>query len=94
MPSALTGVIERAFFMPLAALDYEFIVPVMMAWLTLKMAANWGRPASSPAPERYVRYRAQQSIKALLSGLISMGFALLGGAVYAGKIPVHVFGCL
>lgn len=99
VPPWLTGLIERGFFTPVAAIGFArpesigFVVTAMLAWLTLKMAANWGRPTHEAATPRYMRFRAQHSVKALLSGLISMGFALLGGAICAGIIPVHSFVC-
>lgn len=89
VPSMLTGLIERAFFAPVVGAGvFGLVIPAMLGWLTLKMAANWGRtpPASENSPDH--TSRAQRSIKALLCGLVSMGFAALGGLICAGEISL------
>ena len=99
VPNWLTGLIERSFFIPVAAAGFAnpnsggLVVPAMLGWLTLKMAANWGRPIPEEISEQnQLRYK-QRSIKALVSGLISMGAALIGGAIWAGAIPLGSFVC-
>ena len=90
VPFSLTGHIERAFFAPLVGAGaFGFVVPMMLGWLTLKMAANWARPLSGDVSQGYQLEHKQKSIKALLCGFISMGFALLGGLICAGKLPQY-----
>ena len=80
----LTGLVERLFFAGLVAWEAGGAGLTMIAWLAAKMAANWERPN----PE--VEDRDAQiglAFSALIAGLLSMFFALVGGLIIGGKIP-------
>ena len=76
-----TGIIERFFFTIVVGLQYPGALPGMMMWLGLKLATNWNHPDFSQ--NREARTRA---FIALLVGLVSMSFALIGGVVCASSI--------
>jgi hypothetical protein len=85
VPSWLTGIVERLFFMIVVASVGATAAGGMVGWLALKMAANWNR-SSGDGLEGQTR-RARGAISALLAGLVSMMFALLGGLVIHGRQP-------
>ena len=68
---SLTGLIERLFFTVIVAFDISGTATAMMGWLGVKMASNWNRTAL-PDPGAF---------SALLGGLVSLFFALVGGLV-------------
>ena len=87
VPAALTGLHERVFFTLLVALDVSGVAPAMMIWLTVKMAANWNRPApSGPQDASEEERRIAGAMSALLAGLVSMTFAMMGGLICRGVI--------
>jgi hypothetical protein len=47
------------------------------------MAANWGRP---PPEEQRLEDRISYAFSALLAGVLSMFFALVGGLIAGGEI--------
>lgn len=81
VPAWLTGLLERFFFATLIAFRFSSVVIAMMAWLTLKLAANWGAEGrfsgTDASPEEIARLR----LTAIVAGLISMFFAAIGGLV-------------
>jgi hypothetical protein len=74
-PAALTGFVERVFFTILVATDVPDILTGMMGWLALKLGANW----QSRKDEIDEEIRTNYAFSALLSGLVSMLMAYLGG---------------
>ena len=82
-PSWLTGAMERLFFTVLLGLNAAGIAPAMMAWLALKMATNWNRSDEKEKPETRTL-----GFIALVAGLISMGFAYIGGSFANGTIGI------
>jgi hypothetical protein len=79
----LTGFIERSFFVVLVAFQVEEAATAMIAWLGVKLAANWQREA----PKGHsLEARIDYTFAALLAGLLSMLFALIGGLIAVGKI--------
>ena len=76
VPPALTGLVERLFFSILVAVQLPGVAPAMIAWIALKMASNWNRDNEDPNG-RFHRFAA------LLTGIISMLFALWGGLIIA-----------
>lgn len=75
----LTGFVERLFFTLVIGLGAGTAAPaVMIGWLGLKLATNWNHPDFKGNPEA----RAFAFV-ALLTGLLSMTFAWLGGTVCA-----------
>ncbi len=89
IPAWFTGGVERLFFSLAVAFDLPGTTIAMVAWIVAKMAANWNRPTSdqSSDPKEAIR-RARGSFTALLAGLVSMIFAMVGGLICNGKIPV------
>jgi hypothetical protein len=76
VPPGLTGLIERLFFFTLVGAGVEGYPTAMMAWLAVKLATNWNHPEVKGDSGTDTRAFA---LSALLAGLISMTFALLGG---------------
>jgi hypothetical protein len=76
VPAVLTGLMERLFFTVLVGLDTPAVPAYMLTWLGLKMATNWNHPDWKDKPDA----RAY-ALSALLGGLVSMLFALLGGLI-------------
>ena len=53
VPSWLTGTIERLFFTTAVAFELSGVATAMMAWMGVKLAANWNRRSvASCAPRR------------------------------------------
>ena len=84
----LLGLVERFFFTLVVAFDVTGAAVGMMAWLAVKMGANWGRVIGDPTDQVGQMLRARQAIGALLLGLLSMTFALIGGLICNRKIPL------
>ena len=79
----VTGIVERTFFTSLVAFNVSGYPTAMIGWLALKLATNWNHPAWKDKPAARTH-----ALLALLAGLISMLFALLGGLVCSGTIPI------
>jgi hypothetical protein len=75
VPPSLTGLVERLFFTVAVAFDLSGTVPAMMGWLAVKMASNWNRPGDGGLQD------PRGAVSALLAGLVSLGFALVGGLI-------------
>jgi len=85
VPAWIIGVLERLFFTVLIGLDVSGAPTAMVGWLALKMATNWNHPAWKEKPDM----RAF-ALSALLGGLVSMFFALLGGLVCARRLSLGI----
>ena len=82
VPPWLTGGVERFFFTLLIALNLPNVdtVTAMLGWMALKMATHWHRPDDTTDPsDPEVSRRKDYAFSALLAGLMSMTFALIGG---------------
>jgi hypothetical protein len=79
VPPWLTGGLERVFFTFLVAFEVTGTPAAMIGWLALKLATNWNHPdyKDNRSEERAVAFSA------LVAGLVSMLFALLGGQICA-----------
>jgi hypothetical protein len=73
-----TGMVERAVFTIAFALYPQSALPAMGAWLALKMATHWNK-ARDQAPMKTQQMYNSYGILGLLSGLLSLAFAALGG---------------
>ena len=82
VPGRLTGITERLFFTVIIAFQVSGAAVAMMAWLGAKMAANWNRQVAETQgdPVENVR-RRRGAIAALVTGLVSMLFAAVGGLI-------------
>ena len=88
VPAWFTGLVERAVFFLFVASGVPGIPVSMMVWLGIKMAANWNRPGLVPSDDSDAEARrARGAIAAAVLGLLSMGFALVGGLICRGAIP-------
>lgn len=83
VPAWLTGVVERLFFTILVGLNVAGAPASMVGWLALKLATNWNHPDWKDKPDA-----RSYAFSALLAGLVSMLFALFGGLLCAGKLPL------
>ena len=86
VPPQITGLVERFFFTTLVGVDTTGaatipIVGLMFVWLGLKMASNWNRPEQKDPTTR------ASAFAALLAGLASMMFSLVGGWICSGLLP-------
>ena len=81
VPPWLTGCVERLVFAVFVGLDISGTAPAMIGWLAIKMATNWNRKDMET-----VTASRPFSFSALLAGLISMLFAVLGGMICSGKL--------
>lgn len=74
----LTGFLERVFFTLAVAVNTTGVLPAMIAWLALKLAANWQyRDDIDGDAEKKKNYK----FSAIVTGLLSMLFAYIGGLV-------------
>jgi hypothetical protein len=85
IPASLTGLLERLFFtIVIGVRDVELtseIPMAMVAWLGLKLAANWNRD------EHELKDKSRAgAVSAALAGLVSMLFAFVGGLLCRGSI--------
>ena len=98
VPPWLTGVVERLVFTFFVGYGMNGTATAMMAWIGFKMLTNWNRPDADtrrrqikfpPIKERQDNARQVRAgaFIALLLGLMSMLFALLGGQFIYQRIP-------
>jgi hypothetical protein len=92
VPAWLTGLVERVFFSLIVAYDISGAAPGMMAWIGLKMAANWnsaearlGDGKSEPSDRDILNRR----FTALITSALAMGIAMIGGLIGSAKIPIN-----
>ena len=78
VPPEVTGLIERLFFTIIVAFDISGAAPGMMTWLAVKMLTHWNRVENNLPPF------SAGAFTALLAGLVSMFFALVGGLICKG----------
>ena len=86
VPSWLMGVGERFFFTIAVGVNLSGAGVAMMAWIAIKMAANWNRPGPPNEEEEDLLIRKRFALSAAVAGMMSMIFALLGGLICKGKI--------
>jgi len=86
VPGWLLGLLERLFFTLVIAFNVSGAAVAMMGWLTLKMAVNWNRPHAGDTDDIKRTRRIRFAMSALLTGLVAMGFALIGGLIARGEI--------
>jgi len=80
----LTGVVERLLFFLLIVATGNAGIEVataMLAWLALKLGANWNRRKLDTSVVDKNSEVATRTLLALLSGAISLAFAFAGGLV-------------
>jgi hypothetical protein len=80
IPAAITGYVERLFFSLLVAFDVSGTPPAMIGWIAAKMLAHWNSPQAGRPGMSAVEMRNRRFV-ALLSGLVSLSIALVGGVI-------------
>jgi hypothetical protein len=78
-----TGVLERVMFTLLIAFEVSGVSGGIFAWVGIKMATGWGRISGGETPYRMLAFTG------LLSSLTSMLFAVVGGLICNGQIPIY-----
>ncbi len=81
IPAYVIGLVERLFFTIIVAFNISATAIAMIGWLTVKMVSNWNRTGGSSSADF-----APAALSALLGGMVSMLFALLGGLICSGQI--------
>lgn len=90
VPALLLGILERIFFTVVIAYNVAGGGIAMIGWLTVKMAANWNRSVTAENSQDLTQ-KIRYAMAALAAGIVSMGFALIGGLVWKGDIPSHAW---
>jgi hypothetical protein len=90
VPGVLTGFVERLFFVLLVAEKISGAPTGMIAWISAKMAANWLSPEAQRLRSLTPREVLNSRFSALLTGLVAMTFAMIGGQICNGEIPLTV----
>jgi len=102
VPPWLIGFFERLFFTVAVGVigpnDLAEIITAMMAWLGIKLAANWNRESRDDGISRKDRLVIiRLSLSATLAGLVSMTIAMLGGFIIKYRaiwyVPVIGYFC-
>jgi hypothetical protein len=74
-PAWITGYLERFLFTVAVAANMAGVLPAMITWLVVKLAANWQLREDIPEQRKKANYK----FSALLAGLLSMIIALVSG---------------
>jgi hypothetical protein len=72
-PAWVTGGLERFFFTIAVAVNIAGVLPAMIAWLGVKLAANWQSRQDTGAQRKNYHFSA------LMGGFLSMLIAFLSG---------------
>jgi hypothetical protein len=83
IPVLVTGTVERLFFLVAVAFNLSGVVVAMVGWIGVKMAAHWGARPEAPEQQKSGSIYAIR-ITAILGGLLSLLFAMVGGLVCSG----------
>jgi hypothetical protein len=75
----ITGPLERLFFTIAVAANMAGVVPAMITWLVVKLAANWQQYTGSQNDEAGAETAKNYRFSALLGGFVSMLIALVSG---------------
>jgi hypothetical protein len=79
----ITGILERVMFTLLIAFQVPGVGGGIFAWVGIKMVTGWGRVSGGETPYRMLAFTG------LLSSLTSMLFAVVGGLICNGQIPIY-----
>jgi hypothetical protein len=91
IPPSLTGHIERLLFTLIVAFDISGTAPAMIAWVALKMAANWNSPEAQlegTGEKPTAREVLNRRFSALLTSAVSLIVVVIGGTIALGKVPL------
>lgn len=81
--SLLLGILERIFFSVLVAFGVSGVATAMTIWIGTKMATGWNRIAGGGDT-----WRRMLAFNGLISSLVSLFFAVVGGLIANGSIPL------
>ena len=79
----ITGIIERLFFAILIAFNTPGVAGGIFTWIVVKMLSGWNRMTGGNET-----WRRALSFNALINSLISLLFAVIGGLIASGRIPI------
>jgi hypothetical protein len=85
IPVLVTGTIERLFFLVAVAFNLSGVIVAMIGWIGVKMAAHWGARQEANEQQAVDSIYAVR-ISAILAGILSLFFAMVGGLICAGAI--------
>lgn len=80
----LIGILERIFFTVLVAFAVSGVATAMIVWVGAKMASGWNRIVGGGET-----WRRMLAFNGLMSSLISLLFAVVGGLIANGNIPLR-----
>ena len=80
------GMIERFIFTAFVGLVGASMVPAMIGWIAIKMAANWNRGRTNDKRSMSEETVRALAISTLLVNLVSMFFSLVGGLICRLKL--------
>lgn len=83
----LIGIVERSFFTICTAYSLSGLVVGMIGWITIKMASNHNLLNNQRKNDLTSRNLA---LSALIAGLVSMLFSIIGGLIINNKIPLQI----
>jgi hypothetical protein len=91
VPSWVTGLVERLLFTVVIAYNISGAFPGMMAWVALKMGANWNSAEAQMENEGTkppAREILNRRFTALIASAVAMGISIIGGLIGATRIPI------
>ncbi len=79
----LIGLIERTFFAVLVAFHVSGAASALVLWMIVKMTTGWNRVQKGGTAYRMLAFTG------LICSVVSLFFAVVGGLVSSGYIPVY-----
>jgi hypothetical protein len=84
----LIGVLERLFFTILVAFEVSGVASGLTTWIVVKMVSGWNRYAGGDET-----WRRMLAFNGLINTLVSLLFAIIGGLIANGTIPLIYGNC-
>jgi len=79
----IIGILERVFFTVMVAFNISGVGTAILTWMLIKMLTGWNRIAGHGET-----WRRMLAFTGLLSSMISLFFAVIGGLIVNGSIPL------
>ncbi len=80
----LIGILERLFFTILIAFNIPAVAGGLVTWILVKMVSGWNRFTGSDD-----LWRRMLAFNALINNIVSLLFAVIGGLIANGSIPLR-----
>ncbi len=80
----IVGILERVIFTIMIAFQVSGVGGAIFAWVGIKLVTGWNRLVGGDVSKRMLAFTG------LISSLISLFFAILGGLICNGQIPVYL----